>query len=664
MMAQVVKKSNIKRDMRKILLVITFAFVMLGGASVALSIYMEHIIKEKSNIAINAYHRLASLQNESMRLGLLVGESYASNQQDEVQLALEALTPISTAYLAAAAELKNTNLGTIATESLVVTNLANEPETLIAIDCLSKIIALAPLLIQNATNVLDLRVKHLQTGIDLRSSRKVLSKKYRDLKVLPKVMPKQYAEAFHRSIITVLSNDTSKDLAFVGRSVWRDVENNLPVLLQGVAKTEYDSIAQEYKSTWELAVAYYAAGQDFAVFNSHLKEMQVYLAALRQRNELVLQSGQTDLLIAASRLKISMVCLSIVFFLFVSILCQRVTRSIVRTLSGATETVQDSMHTLVETSLVMTDLCKNLMQSSVRQSEAVTETMTAATEINAMAHKNRDSADSAQISVKQSQDRISFGMQSMSHLRQSTDQIAKSMGDVKILFEDTVKQFENVIQIIEGIQAKSQVISDIVFQTKLLSFNASVEAARAGEHGKGFAIVAVEVGNLAQSSGHANRDISAMLHSSIDDVRRIASSTRQRLDATINSSSQKVEDVVGFVNEACDMMRDIMNNADDFRKSMESISSASREQASGLDEISQAINMVHDLTLSNSEQASRATEVTTKLDQGVKACRESIGYVTEYLAVQESQSLQTKTSPVASMTPQDPKPDAEFEDAA
>jgi len=40
-------------------------------------------------------------------------------------------------------------------------------------------------------------------------------------------------------------------------------------------------------------------------------------------------------------------------------------------------------------------------------------------------------------------------------------------------------------------------MNDIVFQTKLLSFNASVEAARAGIHGKGFAVVADEVGNLA-----------------------------------------------------------------------------------------------------------------------------------------------------------------------
>jgi hypothetical protein len=65
---------------------------------------------------------------------------------------------------------------------------------------------------------------------------------------------------------------------------------------------------------------------------------------------------------------------------------------------------------------------------------------------------------------------------------------------------------------------------------------------------------------------------------------------------------------------------------------MESISSASRKQAAGLDEISIAIHMVHDLTLSSSEQAPRAAEVTAKLDEGVQACRKSITIAMEYPA--------------------------------
>jgi methyl-accepting chemotaxis protein len=628
-----VKKTTIRRDMTKILLVITFALVMMGGASVLLSLYMERTIQQKSNIAIDAYYRLASVENEAMRLGILVGESYASNRQDEVQQAWESLPALSTSYQDATSKLAGIQLADIAAESLSVSTPGGEAESMTGAACLAKIQAIAPLVLQNAGNVLDIRVKQLEVGSDLRNARKSLSRTYRSLKVLPRAMPKAYAEAFHRSIITVLSNDTAKDLAFVGRSVWRDVEDNLPRLLQGDARAEYENIAKEYKAAWELAVAFYAAGEDFTVFNNHLKDLQAHLTALKQRNELSLQVGQNEVLMAANRFKMSMLALPIFFLAFVSILFHRLTRTIVHNLSRATKVVQGSMQSIFETSQVMTDLCKRFMESSVRQSEAVTETMTAATEINAMAHKNRDSADSAQTSVRRSQDRITIGMQSMSNLRQSSDQIAQSMGSVKELFEDTVKQFENVILIIEGIQSKSQVISDIVFQTRLLSFNASVEAARAGEHGKGFSVVAEEVGNLAQSSGQANREISAMLNSSIDDVRRIASSTREMLDASISNATRKVDDVAGIVNEACEMMQDIMNNADDFRKSMESISSASREQAFGLDEISKAIDMVHDLTLSNSEHASRASEVTAKLDEGVQACRESIAIVTEYLAV-------------------------------
>ncbi|RYZ87541.1 MAG: hypothetical protein EOP04_11470 [Proteobacteria bacterium] len=48
------------------------------------------------------------------------------------------------------------------------------------------------------------------------------------------------------------------------------------------------------------------------------------------------------------------------------------------------------------------------------------------------------------------------------------------------------------------------IINEIVFKTQLLSINASIEA---GQHGKGFAVPAGEVGNLAQMSGNAAKEI-------------------------------------------------------------------------------------------------------------------------------------------------------------
>ena len=89
------------------------------------------------------------------------------------------------------------------------------------------------------------------------------------------------------------------------------------------------------------------------------------------------------------------------------------------------------------------------------------------------------------------------------------------------------------IEAIERIQASSakvseivDVIGDIANQTNLLAFNAAIEAARAGQQGVGFSVVAAEVRKLAERSSEAAKEISALIVTSVEQVKQGAEVSR------------------------------------------------------------------------------------------------------------------------------------------
>ncbi|MGA1833049.1 methyl-accepting chemotaxis protein [Rhizobium wenxiniae] len=144
------------------------------------------------------------------------------------------------------------------------------------------------------------------------------------------------------------------------------------------------------------------------------------------------------------------------------------------------------------------------------------------------------------------------------------------------------------------------VIDDIAFQTNLLALNAGVEAARAGEAGKGFAVVAQEVRELAQRSAKAAKEIKTL----------------------INTSSHQVSGGVELVGRTGGSLRDILGQVASIHDNVSAIVEASREQASSLREISQAVNHMDQATQQNAAMVEETTAASHSLASEAKSLRD------------------------------------------
>ncbi|MBF0315805.1 MAG: hypothetical protein HQK50_08005 [Oligoflexia bacterium] len=123
-------------------------------------------------------------------------------------------------------------------------------------------------------------------------------------------------------------------------------------------------------------------------------------------------------------------------------------------------------------------------------------------------------------------------------------------------------QLNEIVEIFRTIISKTSIINEIVFETKVLSFNAAIEAARAGKGGSGFAVVAEEVGQLAKKSGDAADEISSMLEESRNKVAAIVENIqKQSLVAhdISNASLEKFTDIAEKISYFCEKIEQVKN---------------------------------------------------------------------------------------------------------
>jgi len=273
------------------------------------------------------------------------------------------------------------------------------------------------------------------------------------------------------------------------------------------------------------------------------------------------------------------------------------------------------------------------LDSSVQlQGSALVQTSASIDQIKATSAHNLESLNRSRDLVMAFSQSASAVMKARENIEQSLAAIGLEVDQLKNVVDQSRTKFEELAAVLAELSRITRIVNDLVFQSRLLSFNASIEAARAGEHGKGFAVVAEEVGTLAQSSGKAAREIDKILgesrilfHTVSEDLSAKMVDAHENIAQHINSARSDALTSTETFDELIARSQEIKSNTD-------AAISAIGEIDYGLKQIVDSVNA---LNLTNQE-------IVTSADDTKK----SAGIIDEQ--IQQSQSLMEEIKPLLS----------------
>ncbi|GMG95414.1 methyl-accepting chemotaxis protein [Tepidimicrobium xylanilyticum] len=305
-----------------------------------------------------------------------------------------------------------------------------------------------------------------------------------------------------------------------------------------------------------------------------------------------------------------------------------------RELDVLADSIRNNLKTQVEISTRLFDICEKLNSVSMDSlnSAALIASSVDIVDKNTLEQSNMliDASSTATEIVhslekieKEITDKSQFISESITTAQESMKNaniIGKRIRQSKDMTEKTLEQILRLNSYSDEIVNLIDLINSISKETSMLSLNASIEAARAGQEGKGFAIVAMEIGKLAEETKKASSRIEEVI---------------QNLKGHISSSKGFMEDVMEYMEENWEVMLDISKEFESIierlnkgKYSLEEITDVIERNNSAIIRVSENIEQVSSFSqeissqiaetaLETSEQNSRA-EFLRKMAEDIK----------------------------------------------
>jgi methyl-accepting chemotaxis protein len=266
--------------------------------------------------------------------------------------------------------------------------------------------------------------------------------------------------------------------------------------------------------------------------------------------------------------------LLLIFFVMVgmgSVFSFIFSRKIGNVLTRLTKSLGGGAHEVAAASGQISSASQSLAEGASEQAASIEQSSASLEQMSSMTRQNADNAGQADILMQEVNQVIGKANESMERLR-------ASMEDISTASHETSKIVKT--------------IDEIAFQTNLLALNAAVEAARAGEAGAGFAVVADEVRNLAMRASKASQN------------------TANLIDATV----KKVEDGAVLTENTNQAFIQVAESAGKVAGLLVEITSASREQAQGIEEVNKAVMEMDKVTQQNASNAEESASASEELN--------------------------------------------------
>jgi methyl-accepting chemotaxis protein len=250
-------------------------------------------------------------------------------------------------------------------------------------------------------------------------------------------------------------------------------------------------------------------------------------------------------------------------------------------LSAAIAKIKHSSEEVGSTAQQLSSSTESLAESSDRQAEMISEVVE---EINKMTKAIEEAAERARKSAETSELSRKAAIEGTSVVENTSRAMEAIRGNV----QDTARAIKRLGESSQEISDFAKTINEISDRTSILALNASIQAAAAGEEGRGFAVVAEEIQRLAERAAGSTRQIETLIKNILGEITDAG--------ASMDASIREVVEGTTLSEDALGKLQEINKRSTEVAELIDSVSTATSEQASGSVEVARTMDRIGVIT--------------------------------------------------------------------